>query len=183
MGVSLWLIGSAGVWAGDWFRGFTSRHYCADSASKQISNVQTRAPKDVIYSRWQEPYWDVFASLFYSLWKRPTKPSRCEECLCGKIGQTHTWAMHIYIYIYTRSVYIYLEEWFRFSKCILVALYMSFSMQLSETTKHKYRSLIKNTNFRRIFQMALRGFCIWTLQYIYSILQVHFKYLAFKDRY
>ncbi len=40
--------------------------YCADSGSKQISTVQTRAPNDVIYSRWQQPYRDAFASLFYS---------------------------------------------------------------------------------------------------------------------
>ncbi len=30
-GVSLWLIGSVGVWAGVWFRGSTSWHYCTDS--------------------------------------------------------------------------------------------------------------------------------------------------------
>ncbi len=44
--------------------------YCADSGSKQISTAQTRAPNDVIYSRWQQPYWDLFASLFYSGRKR-----------------------------------------------------------------------------------------------------------------
>ncbi len=32
--MSLWLIGSAGVWAGVWFHVSTSRHYCADSGSK-----------------------------------------------------------------------------------------------------------------------------------------------------
>ncbi len=64
--MSLWLIGSVGVWAGVWFHGSTSQHYCADSGSKRISTVQTRAPNYLIYSRWQQPYWDVFASLFYS---------------------------------------------------------------------------------------------------------------------
>ncbi len=71
-GVSLWLIRSAGVWAGVWFHGSTSRHYCADSGSKHISTVQTIAPNDVIISRWQRPYWDPLASLFYSeiKWRR-----------------------------------------------------------------------------------------------------------------
>ncbi len=55
--------------------------YCADSGSKQISTAHTRASKQiillrlgppnyVIYSRWQQSYWDVFASLFYSGRKR-----------------------------------------------------------------------------------------------------------------
>jgi len=34
---------------------------------------------------------------------------------------------------------------------------------LSEITELKYTSLIKNYHSRRKFQMALRGFCIWTL--------------------
>jgi len=33
---------------------------------------------------------------------------------------------------------------------------------LSEITEFKYTSLIKNDYSRREFQMALRGFCIWT---------------------
>ncbi len=66
--MSLWLIVSAGVWAGVWFRGSTSRLYCADSGSKRISTAQTRAPNDVIFARWQRPYWE--ASLFYSGRKR-----------------------------------------------------------------------------------------------------------------
>ncbi len=59
--------------------------YCADSGSKQISTAQTRAPNDVIYSRWQRPYWDVYSLhfsivegsgdassiFFYSLWFHP----------------------------------------------------------------------------------------------------------------
>ncbi len=40
--------------------------YCADSGSKQIYTVQTLAPNVFIFSRWQRPCWDVFASLFYS---------------------------------------------------------------------------------------------------------------------
>ncbi len=41
--------------------------YCADSGSKRISTAQTLAPNDVIYSRWQWPYWDALTSLFYIL--------------------------------------------------------------------------------------------------------------------
>ncbi len=62
----LWLIGSAGVWAGVWFHVSTSRHYCADSGSKCISIGQTRAPNSVIFSRWQRPFCDDLPSLFYS---------------------------------------------------------------------------------------------------------------------
>ncbi len=40
--------------------------YCTDSDSKLISTAQTLAPNDVIYSRWQRPYWDALDSLFYS---------------------------------------------------------------------------------------------------------------------
>ncbi len=64
--MSLWLIGSAGVWAGVWFHGSTSRHYCADSGSKRISTAQTLTPNYVIYSRWQRLYCDDLPSLFYS---------------------------------------------------------------------------------------------------------------------
>jgi len=39
---------------------------------------------------------------------------------------------------------------------------------LSEITEFKYTSLIKNDYSRREFQMALRGFCIWTL-HIYMV--------------
>ncbi len=34
------------------------------------STVQTRAPNDLIYSKWQQPYRNAFASLFYSGKKR-----------------------------------------------------------------------------------------------------------------
>ncbi len=40
--------------------------YCADSGSKRISTAQTWAPNDVLFSRWQRPYWDPLPSLFYS---------------------------------------------------------------------------------------------------------------------
>ncbi len=47
--------------------------YCADSGSKQIYTAQTLAPNVFIFSRWQRPCWDVFASLFYS--GRKQRPS------------------------------------------------------------------------------------------------------------
>ncbi len=40
--------------------------YCTGSGSKRISTAQTLAPDDIIYSRWQQIYWDAFASIFYS---------------------------------------------------------------------------------------------------------------------
>ncbi len=58
------------VWAGVWYRGSTSRTYWAVSGSKRISTAQTLALNDVIFSRWQRPYWDPLASLFYSGKKR-----------------------------------------------------------------------------------------------------------------
>ncbi len=51
-------------------------HYCTDSHSKRISTEQihapnesllTRALKYVIGARWQWPYWDVLAIVFYTL--------------------------------------------------------------------------------------------------------------------
>ncbi len=80
-GMSLWLIGSAGVWAGVWFHGSTSRHYCADSGStsrhywlrlqtnlyfqtnlycadsgsKRISTAQTQAPPHDTTAQTQAP--------------------------------------------------------------------------------------------------------------------------------
>jgi len=36
----------------------------------------------------------------------------------------------------------------------------------------KYTSLIKNDHSRRKFQMAFRGFCIWTLQILLCLIIV-----------
>ncbi len=44
-----WVCGR--FWAGVWFRGSTSRHYCADSGSKLISTVQTLAPNKSLLRR------------------------------------------------------------------------------------------------------------------------------------
>ncbi len=72
--------------------------YCADS------NSQTN---DLIYSRWQQPYWDVFVSLFYSgrkrrciihlfysLWCRPEKCLKCRPTIRTRPlfkSYTRTW--------------------------------------------------------------------------------------------
>ncbi len=63
--------------------------------SKRISTAQTRAPNDVIFARWQRPYWDALASLFnsgrkrrrvvhlfYSLWCKHIQAS----CDCSPLG-------------------------------------------------------------------------------------------------
>ncbi len=68
-GVSLWMIGSAGVWAGVWARLHLTTLLRRLWLQKQISTAQTLASNYVIYSRWQRLCWDALASLFYSVRK------------------------------------------------------------------------------------------------------------------
>ncbi len=67
--VSLWMIGSAGVWAGVWARLHLTTLLRRLWLQKQISTAQTLASNYVIYSRWQRLCWDALASLFYSVRK------------------------------------------------------------------------------------------------------------------
>ncbi len=98
--------------------GLQTNLYCANSGYKQISTAQTLAtnesllrrlrlqtnlycadwaPNDVIYSRWQRPYWDLFASLFYSRRKQRRIVHLCLQSMVR---------VHLYMFLITSYINI-----------------------------------------------------------------------------
>ncbi len=90
-----------------------------DSGSKWISTVQTRAPNDVIYSRWQRPYWDAFTSLFYS--------GRKQRCVVHLFLNTFT-LVHKMFVLPWETVFAY--RTFRFTRKTFALAQETFSMKL-----------------------------------------------------